>query len=559
MSTRVLLLVIFALVALRAILPAHAPALVDAHLALAALVLVRAQNAPRAALLAGALMVAGALVSLPTSWHPFVSLLALPAVVGPAAFLLLGAERSVRAGALWGLAIGGALNASAAMVQRFYTWPDALARHSQDLDPSVVGKLASARAIGLSLSPDLCGALCIAGAAAAGVLALEAPFRERRLLPAVLAVTSLLGLVIVRSFGSALALGAGVAVAVVVLLARRASRTVMMAALGGLAAATVALFAAVATRGLSALATSASERLANWRVALEIFSSAPLTGVGLARFPAAYLVERTPDTNVTRYAHSGPLHWLAETGLLGALLLLAALAVVALALLRRRSSLVGAQLVLLAGAVALGARTLIDYDAQVAQTASVLALMVGLLLADDADQGNDQALRLHRRATLAAALALLPIVVLMFWRDAALTAGNDAARAAEDGDRALRTWIARFPADIEPQLALGARAVDRLHTCQDPEGCRLAHQEARAILDAAVAAPRPSDVAFLLRARMHAHAGALELAERDVDAALALNPGGAAAHRLAVEIAKALGDDPAPRREAAKLWHVDVP
>jgi len=66
-------------------------------------------------------------------------------------------------------------------------------------------------------------------------------------------------------------------------------------------------------------------------------------------------------------------------------------------------------------------------------------------------------------------------------------------------------------------------------------------------------------VSFLLRARVHARVGQLELAERDVDAALALHPGSVAAHRMAVELATALGDDPTPRREAARRWHVVIP
>ncbi len=546
MSTRVVPLVVFALVVVRVILPAHAPAAVDAHLALAALVLARAHVAPRAALLAGGLVVLGAAASLPLSWHPMVSLLALPAVLGPAAFLLLGAQHPTRSGALWGLAVGGAANAMMATGQRFWTWPEALAQHGQDLDPSIVSLMTQARAIGFSLSPDLCGALCIAGGAAAAVLAIEAPYRERRLLPAALALTSLAGVVVVRSFGSALALGAGAALAVVVLLARRASRATMVAAAGGLFAAAIALLAALATRGANALTASATERLANWRVAFEVFRSAPVTGVGLARFPAAYLVERTPDTNLTRYAHSAPLQWLAETGVVGAVLLAGAIGVLGLALWRRRSSLAGAQLLLLAGAAALLVRTIIDYDAQVAQTASVMALLVGLLLGvDGAGAGT---ITLHRRVTLLAALALVPLIAVIFWREGAL--------ADERDDVSLRRYAETFPADPEPRIALAARAVDRLDACPDEPRCRTAHDEAIALLNAAAAAPHPSSVSFLLRARVYAQESALDLAERDVDTALALNPGSAPAHQLAIEIARAQGDDPAPRLAAAALWHV---
>lgn len=550
MNKRVVPLVVFALVLLRMVLPAHVPAAVDAHLALAAVVLARAHAAPRAALAALGLITAGALASVPLSWHPLISVIALPAVVGPAAFLLVGTQQAARSGALWGMAVGGAANALAAAVQRFWTWPELLARAGQTLDAAAVGRLTQARALGLSLSPDLCGALCIAGACGGAVLMLEAPYRERRLAPALLALTSLAGVVVLRSFGSALALGAGAALALCFLLARRAGRGGVAIAAAGFAVGALALVGALVSRGAAALASSAGERVANWRIALDVFADAPVTGVGLGRFPAAYLLARTPDANLTRYAHSGPLQWLAETGVVGAALGVAGVALIALALWRRRAAWTLGQLVLVAGAAALVARTLIDYDAQVAQTASVAALAVGLLWTGGDDGADAAALRWQRRATLVVALALVPLVMIPLWREAALSDDADVA--------VLASYAARMPGDPEAQVALGARAVDRLAACQDAEGCRAAHDQARRQLDAAAGAAHPSSAVFVLRARVHAHAGALELAERDVDTALALNPGSAPAHQLAVELARAQGDDPAARLEAAAAWHVVV-
>lgn len=550
MNRRVVPLVVFTLVVLRMLVPAHAPAAVDAHLALAAVALARAHAVPRAALVAAALVIAGALASVPLSWHPLISLIALPAVLGPAAFLLVGTQAPARSGALWGLAVGGAANAVAAAVQRFWTWPELVARSGHELDDAVVGRLTQARALGLSLSPDLCGALCIAGACAGAVLALEAPYRERRLAPVALALTSLAGVVVVRSFGSALALGAGGALALALVLARRAGRAGVAAAMAGLGVGALALLGAFVSRGGDALAASAAERVANWRVALEVFSSAPATGVGLARFPAAYLVERTPDANLTRYAHSGPLQWLAETGAVGFALAAAGVVVMVIALWRRRAGWSPVQLVVVAGAGALAARTLIDYDGQVAQTASVLALMVGLVWSAGDDATDAVALTWHRRITLAVAIAVVPLVVVPLWREAALSDDAD--------DAALTRYAARLPSDPEAHVALGARAVDRLAACPDPEACRAAHAEARRTLDAAAAAAHPSSAVFVLRARVHAYAGALELAERDVDTALALNPGSAPAHQLAVELARAQGDDPRARLDAAAQWHVAV-
>jgi O-antigen ligase len=109
----------------------------------------------------------------------------------------------------------------------------------------------------------------------------------------------------------------GVFVGVVVFaLLQRSWRAAAVLALAG-AAAAVGLAVAAAARGSQALQVSAGERLENWRVALDAFVDAPLFGHGLFRFAPAYLERRTPDDNITRYAHSLPLQWLAETGVAG--------------------------------------------------------------------------------------------------------------------------------------------------------------------------------------------------------------------------------------------------
>ncbi|MDO9407238.1 M48 family metallopeptidase [Patulibacter sp.] len=81
-----------------------------------------------------------------------------------------------------------------------------------------------------------------------------------------------------------------------------------------------------------------SDRGDLYRVALDLFASRPLNGVGAEDFQAAYLRERDSQESA-RYAHSLPLGVLAGIGLVGGLLLLVALAVPLLAALRGRSGL----------------------------------------------------------------------------------------------------------------------------------------------------------------------------------------------------------------------------
>ncbi len=84
-------------------------------------------------------------------------------------------------------------------------------------------------------------------------------------------------------------------------------------------------FGATSTR----LASADSHRYAYWRVAVDTFREEPLRGVGSGGYSVAWLAER-PQPERIRDAHSLPLETLAELGLVGFLLLLAAAGGVAL-------------------------------------------------------------------------------------------------------------------------------------------------------------------------------------------------------------------------------------
>lgn len=77
-----------------------------------------------------------------------------------------------------------------------------------------------------------------------------------------------------------------------------------------------------AAPGETRLGSTSGQRYDLWRIALDEFDSAPLTGVGEGSYPQRYYVERKTDRNLST-PHSLPMAVLAETGLVGLLLLLA--------------------------------------------------------------------------------------------------------------------------------------------------------------------------------------------------------------------------------------------
>jgi len=159
--------------------------------------------------------------------------------------------------------------------------------------------------------------------------------------------------------------------------------------LGGGAAAVVAVVAVVAItdRGpgvatpatgatASRLASADSNRYAYWRVAVGEAADAPLHGHGAGSFRVAWLRERDLDEPV-RDAHSLPLETLAELGLAGLVLLLAAAGAVALAARRAGPS----ERVAAAALLAWAAHACIDWDWELPAVTLPALVLSGLLLA----------------------------------------------------------------------------------------------------------------------------------------------------------------------------------
>ncbi|HEY5195782.1 MAG TPA: O-antigen ligase family protein [Solirubrobacteraceae bacterium] len=83
------------------------------------------------------------------------------------------------------------------------------------------------------------------------------------------------------------------------------------------------------------LSTNSGNRWVWWKEAAGAFSARPLGGWGAGSFPTTHLLYRKPPPLSVRQPHNVPLQLLAETGLIGALLALGAVAALITAALRR--------------------------------------------------------------------------------------------------------------------------------------------------------------------------------------------------------------------------------
>jgi hypothetical protein len=199
--------------------------------------------------------------------------------------------------------------------------------------------------------------------------------------------------------------------------------------------------------GSSHLLAVGSNRYDFWRVALEEFREHPLHGAGAWAFGHAYLrYGRTDET--PRRAHSLEMDLLAETGLIGFALAMAALVPVAWIVLRRaRSDLVAAGVL---GAVAYW---IVHASGDWTWTFPAAGLPFFLLLGAGAAGGDEQ--RIAPRAALATGLGLAAASVLLFappWLSSRYTARalGQSASAAKDELR----WARRLdPLSIDPLIA----------------------------------------------------------------------------------------------------------
>jgi hypothetical protein len=393
-----------------------------------------------------------------------------------------------------------------------------------------IARLTSLRPIGLSLSPDLFGALCTAGLVAsiafASLFVSHARARAAFSSAVVLGGLSLGGIVLSHSFGTALALIGGVAVAA--LAGAPKARVLVVGALG---IGGVGIAGAVAMRGAAALSHSAGERLANWEAAVRVFAAHPLTGVGYARFAPAYLEARTPDSNITRYAHSFVLQQASETGLVGLTALGAALFLLGRAIFERlRTEKDLTDVVLVGGAAALLLRCCIDYDGQIAQTATILFVLLGLLV--PTREGTPRA-PIFSLASLLVGLGAGAVYGQLSAREVALAPFTGLAMPFTSDDvEALATYHARDFGDPDAALVTAKLAIGSALACEDD--CTQRFDEARAAVAPLLARAHGGPAAFVMAGALARHRGAQDEVLAATAGALLRDPGNREAHRLRV-------------------------
>jgi tetratricopeptide (TPR) repeat protein len=265
-----------------------------------------------------------------------------------------------------------------------------------------------------------------------------------------------------------------------------------------------------------------SNRYDFWRVALEEFGDHPVAGLGAGGFETAYLRERE-SLDEPRYAHSLELEVLAEMGLVGTLLLGAALAALiggALAARLRAADELGRGIAACAivAFVTWGVAASVDWIWQVpAATAPVLAwLAVATRLRPTQPGDPAGSARATVRLAASAALALLAAVTLTPPWLAARKVDDAAERWRADLPRALEQLAeARDlnPLSGEPDAVAGAIAV----RAGEPETARDAFSRA-------VEREPENWYARLQLAVLAAAAGDRDAALEEVGAAAEANP-----------------------------------
>ncbi|TBR24380.1 hypothetical protein EPO15_04180, partial [bacterium] len=324
---------------------------------------------------------------------------------------------------------------------------------------------------------------------------------------------------------------AGLALGTAVALWRTGRRTPLMAS-----AALVGLFLAVPSAPRDALLKTARpashQRPAIWRSAVSVALDSPLFGEGPGRFSRGSLRHQTPapsgvaDVRFPLRAdrpHSELFGALAETGFVGAALLLAALA----ALLRRvpRSGAGLGREGLLAAAAALGVQAAGDSIFALPALGWLFAWSLGAACAPEAAEGPAPARRLALAGGLAlAAAAWGPGWAVATWRrhapeaalrvapeDDSLWQGLARERLARGDARGALAALARAaelaPSDVAPRVMAG----EVLRSAG-------AWREARAVAEEALALEPACGQAYLLKAEAELRLGLAEDARRTLAA-----------------------------------------
>jgi hypothetical protein len=204
-----------------------------------------------------------------------------------------------------------------------------------------------------------------------------------------------------------------------------------------------------------------SNRYDYWRVAAHTFEAHPLSGEGSGAFAVPWFRHRTIDESITD-AHSWEAAALAETGLVGFLLLAAALLLPLAQLARARKEVGGFTTVALGGAVSY---FVLHGSLDWLMLIPAIVLPAGVALGAGAAAGRVQAISLARgrqRAAIAAGAILVAVAAVPVYLSTTLTVRAE-SQAASSPQRALNTLSLAKRVDpwaVQPLIVRSAILLD---------------------------------------------------------------------------------------------------
>jgi tetratricopeptide (TPR) repeat protein len=290
------------------------------------------------------------------------------------------------------------------------------------------------------------------------------------------------------------------------------------------------------------ISLNSTNRWVWWKEAVGAFSDRPAGGWGAGSFEVLDLLYRTTSTLTVEDAHSVPLQWLAETGLVGALLALAGyglLLAAGLKAVRRKEGLQRAfAAALLAGGVAYAVHAFYDWDWDMPGVTFPVLLFLGVLVGSAAGRrawdGFPRPNAVRGLALAACTLvlcayalsALLPSLAATKASAALTAAGTASSRSQLEDAQGTAVLASR----LDPLSDGGLTAAASISLALDRPA------QARAYLLLAVGRD-PSDVnAWKQLANLELGLRDLPATGRAIEHVLALDPRGAPGRQLALEL-----------------------
>ncbi len=295
------------------------------------------------------------------------------------------------------------------------------------------------------------------------------------------------------------------------------------------------------------LSADSENRWVWWKEAAGAFSDRPVGGWGAGSFPVVHLLYRRDRLSVNQ-PHSVPLQFLAETGVVGALLALGGLALLLVSatlalrrLPRGRNRLLGAAL--LAGAAAYLVHCLYDWDWDIPGVTLPALIFLGVLAASRGSDGVP-----NRSAAAGLPVRLLGSVALALCMCAFAASALFPSLAASKASYAVVAAASSSPGTIRSAES-AARLAERLDPLSDA-GLRVQAtialrrrepRQARTFLLAALRRDPTDEQTWRQLAIVEAELGNGPGAIRAVSRALSLDPRGKATHDFAQLVAVLVG------------------